>query len=182
MRPTLLAEFGVCNVLKHLGVWTLLLWKLAGAQGFEGAIQLLAAHQRMPEWRKGWFVLEVTGLGESVRFVWVRLECSKLSLSFISVLVLRLYRNVCSLEEMCFGGNFFLNNCSCLHNQISWLQISEQQVAIKFSFPWQPIFFGHFDLSSGLKLKHYLCCVSLKFTNWTSSLGLMCSILPNEPR
>ena len=44
---TLLAEFGVCNVLKHLGVWTCCPFrgKLAGAQGSFGAIHLLAVPQ-----------------------------------------------------------------------------------------------------------------------------------------
>ena len=40
MQPTPLLEFGICNILKHLGVWTCCPFRrtLAGAQGFEGAI------------------------------------------------------------------------------------------------------------------------------------------------
>ena len=44
---SMLAEFGVCKVLKHRGVWTCCPFrgKLAGAQGIFGVIQLLAVHQ-----------------------------------------------------------------------------------------------------------------------------------------
>ena len=65
---TLLAEFGVCNVLKHLGVWTCcpFRWMLAGAQGSFGAISLRRLIKRLLECRKDWFILQVTGCGESV--------------------------------------------------------------------------------------------------------------------
>ena len=55
------------------------------------------------------------------------------------------------------GGNFFLNNFfSCFHNQLIWLQISEQQVAIKFFSLATDILLAIFDLSSGIEAQTVL--------------------------
>ena len=46
---------------------------------------------------------------------------------------------------------FLPEQFSCFHEQLIWLQIIEQQVAIKFFSLATDFFIGHFDLSSGLK-------------------------------
>ena len=82
---------------------------------------------------------------------WFRHICFRVNLSGFTKTAVHM-RNVVSLQLVPEQYSYF-------HNQVNLLQISEQQVAIKFFFLSKRFFIRHFDLSSGLKGFKIICGV-----------------------